>query len=119
MQALDVVKEYYARIDAGEVDWVVDLFADACRYDRAGATYRGKPAVRRFYDHERKVKLTHYDLRFWHAGHDVFVEGAFAGHGSDNSPRRGEFADHWTFNEAGRVVCRRTSLFSGAEFIRA
>ena len=117
-EALSLVQEYYPRIDAGDVLWVVDLFDEQAVYDRASEIHRGRAAIQLFYSSHRKIKVTHSDLNFWQSGNDVFVEGHFDGVGDDGSARGGDFSDHWTFNKAGKVILRRTSLFTGSAAIR-
>ncbi len=113
-----IVRDYYTQVDAENYDWVVDLFAPDALYDRAGSLIRGQAEIREFYEGARKIKITHQDLKIWASGSDIFVEGSFSGVGADGTARTGQFADHWTFNEAGKVTLRRTSLFTGANTIR-
>lgn len=114
-----IVREYYDRIDAGDVDWVVGMFAKNAVYDRAGQLITGTGEIRAFYAGERKVTLTHSKIKLWACGRDIFVEGTYSGTGADGSERLGQFSDHWTFNAAGKVTLRRTSLFTGADTIKA
>lgn len=118
MGMVNRIQEYYRRIDAGDIAWVIGLFAEDGCYDRAGTIYHGRGAIRNFYERERKVRMAHHDLEFWGVGNHVFVEGSFRGAGADESITEGQFADHWQFDGAGHVVHRRTSLFVGAELIR-
>jgi len=113
-----IAREYYTQVDAENYDWVVDMFAPDARYDRAGEIIKGHAEIREFYEGARKIKITHQDLKIWASGPDVFVEGSFSGVGPDGTPRAGQFADHWTFNEASKVTLRRTSLFTGANTIK-
>ena len=113
-----IIREYYARIDAGDVTWVLNMFSKDGVYDRAGQAFHGREAIQSFYMNERKVKLHHSKLDLWQCGPDIFVEGAFSGVGADGSKRAGQFADHWTFNDAGKVILRRTSLFTGSTYIK-
>lgn len=113
-----IARDYYAQVDAGNYDWVVDMFAPDGIYDRAGEMIRGHAEIREFYEGARKIKITHQELKIWDSGPDIFVEGSYSGVGSDGTPRAGQFADHWTFNAAGKVILRRTSLFTGANTIK-
>jgi len=115
---LEIVEEYYRRIDAADIDWVVDMFAADGVYDRSGEIFEGRDEIRSFYAAGRKIKVTHSDLRFWDCGPDIFVEGSFSGVGADGSRREGQFADRWSFNEDFKVTLRRTSLFTGSQYIR-
>lgn len=115
---LGIVEEYYRRIDAGDIAWVVDMFASDGVYDRAGEIYSGRDAIRAFYSAGRKIKVRHSDIRLWACGRDMFVEGSFSGTGADGSKREGQFSDHWTFNDEGKVTLRRTSLFTGSRYIK-
>ena len=113
-----IARDYYARVDAGNYNWVVDMFARDAVYDRAGTLLKGHAELREFYFGARKIKVRHQDLKIWDCGPDIFVEGSFSGTGADGTPRVGQFADHWTFNKAGKVTLRRTSLFTGANTIK-
>ncbi len=115
----NIVRAYYDRIDAGDVDWVVGMFAKDAVYDRAGQLSTGTEDIRAFYAGERKVTLTHSKIKLWACDRDIFVEGTYSGTGADGSERLGQFSDHWTFNSAGKVTLRRTSLFTGADYIKA
>ena len=113
-----VVKEYYARIDAGDTDWVVALFREDGVYDRAGEIYTGRSQVEQLFRMGRKVRFRHFDIQIWDCDQHIFVEGRFEGTGTDGDPREGAFADHWTFDDLGKVALRRTSLFSGSAYIK-
>ncbi len=113
-----IALEYYNQVNAENYAWVVDMFSPDAIYDRAGSRYKGHKELREFYQGVRKIKITHGDLQVWDCGSDVFVEGSYSGVGADGTPRAGQFADHWTFNAAGKVTLRRTSLFAGANTIR-
>ena len=114
----ETVKEYYQRVDAGDTEWIVQMFSVDGIYDRAGAIYKGQNAIRQFYEEGRKVSLTHSNIKIWDAGLDIFVEGDFAGKGNDGSSRTGQFSDHWTFSNNGKVTLRRTSLFLGSDYVK-
>lgn len=113
-----IAREYYAQVDAENHDWVVDMFTPDAVYDRAGDLIKGHAELREFYEGARKIKITHQNLQIWESGNHVFVEGTYSGVGADGTARSGQFADHWTFNDAGKVTLRRTSLFTGAGSIR-
>jgi len=113
-----ITRDYYAQVDAENYDWVVDMFAQDALYDRAGELIKGHAELREFYTGVRKIKINHGNLQVWQCGPDVFVEGSFSGVGTDGTERVGQFADHWTFNKAGKVTLRRTSLFTGANTIK-
>jgi ketosteroid isomerase-like protein len=118
MEFANIVSEYYQRVDAGDTEWIVSMFSVDGVYDRAGTHYSGKDAIRRFYEEDRKVSLTHSNIKLWDIRHDIFVEGDFAGEGKDGSSRKGQFSDHWTFNDDGKVTLRRTSLFLGSDYVK-
>ena len=113
----DIILEYYTRIDASDLDWVLSIFANNCRYNRAGQIIQGSAEIEHFYKSQRKVKLAHSQLESWHDGANIFVNGLFKGTGADGSVREGEFMDHWQFNSSTKVISRKTSLFSGSNFI--
>jgi len=113
-----IARDYYAQVDAENYDWVVDMFAPDGIYDRAGEIIKGHAEIREFYEGARKIKITHGGIQLWATGSHVFVEGSYSGEGADGTDRTGQFADHWTFNKAGKVTLRRTSLFTGANTIK-
>jgi hypothetical protein len=113
-----IAHEYYTQVDVKNYDWVVDMFTPDGTYDRAGGLITGHAELRDFYEGARKIKITHSDIQLWESGNHVFVEGSYSGVGADGTTRSGQFADHWTFNDAGKVTLRRTSLFTGAGSIR-
>lgn len=113
-----IARDYYLQVDKENYDWVVDMFAPDGVYDRAGTLITGHAELREFYTAARKIKITHQDIKVWECGRDIFVEGSFSGVGADGSNRAGRFADHWTFNDAGKVSLRRTSLFTGSGYIK-
>lgn len=108
------IREYFPRMDAGDIEWVVNLFSADARYDRGDVTFTGKPAIAEFYRHGRKLKVRHVGLQFWSSGDTVFVEGGYEGVGGDGTKRQGLFADRWTFDAHGKVVVRRSSFFIGS-----
>ncbi len=40
MNYCEIVREYYQRVDAGDIEWVVSMFLEDGTYDRAGIIFR-------------------------------------------------------------------------------
>ena len=113
-----VVTEYYARVDAQDIEWVVALFADDAVYDRAGSNYIGKAAISAFYRGDRKIMGAHTLQTVASVENTVLVNGVFRGQGYDGSPKQIGFADAWRFNEDGLVSNRQTYLATGSSYVK-
>lgn len=115
-----IIREYYARIDRCDTDWVVDLFDDEAVYERAETVYRGRPEIARFFREERRIRGHHRidDLLTSHDGDLVVAIGCFRGTGAAGDARQVGFADVWQFGSGGRIRCRRTFLARGSDYVR-
>ncbi|GAA0334429.1 hypothetical protein GCM10009087_50910 [Sphingomonas oligophenolica] len=111
--------EYYHRIDALDIDWVMALFCDDACYRRAGAVYDGKAAIERFFREERKINGSHDIATIVDDGDQrlVVICGRFTGEGEAGDRRAVEFADFWTFDDAAKVRLRRGYLAVGHELV--
>ena len=120
LDASDIIREYYRRIDAHDTAWVVDLFAEDATYDRADATYRGRAAIAHFFQVERQIRGSHTldDLLCDARLGLVAVTGAFEGAGKAGDARNVGFADVWRFNADQRVIRRQTFLALGSQYVR-
>ena len=112
------IREYYRRIDAGDVDWVLELFDDESEYLRADARYSSKAEIAGFYRHQRKISGAHTLTNVIRRGDMVIVNGVFEGVGADGSKRRVGFADFWRFNATRKVGQRTTYLAVGNQLVR-
>lgn len=115
---LNTIKDYYPKVDAGNTDWVIALFAEDGDYHRADVSYMGKKEISDFYQNARKIKGKHTLESIFAEGNTVAVSGVFEGVGADNSPKKIRFADFWTFNQEGLVCERKTYLASGSDYVR-
>ncbi|TWD14378.1 nuclear transport factor 2 family protein [Marihabitans asiaticum] len=101
---------YYAMVDAGDVDGVIDWFAPEATYWRPGyPPMVGREALREFYGGERVIEYgahTVEDLLV--DGDRVAVRGRFEGELKDGSTARLGFADFLRYDGDGRVVERRS-----------
>ena len=111
----ELVREYYRRVDSGDVDWVVELFTDDAVYVRGGVVYEGKEAIDRFFREARKIKGTHRPNWMTRDGRVVVAEGRFEGHGIRGDEKIADFCDVWRFDEDGRVVLRNAYLAAGGD----
>lgn len=112
------VKDYYPKIDKGDVDWVLALFDEAGEYQRADAIYKGMGELTEFYKQGRKIKGKHSLENIFSNENKVAVNGVFEGVGGDGSPKKISFADFWTFNEKGLVALRKTYLAIGSDYVK-
>ncbi|MGY8985831.1 MAG: nuclear transport factor 2 family protein [Sphingomonadales bacterium] len=112
------VREYYSRIDGGDLAWVIALFDKECEYYRADTSYIGLAAIQEFYEKGRKIKGKHSLESVFSDGTKVAVNGVFEGFGGDGSPRKISFADFWIFNGLGRVIQRKTYLAIGSDYVK-
>lgn len=115
-----LIREYYARIDRCDTDWVVDLFDDDAVYERAEAVYRGRPEIARFFREERRIRGVHHieQLLSSDDGDLVVAIGHFDGSGAAGDARHVGFADVWQFGSGGRIDLRRTFLARGSDYVR-
>ena len=118
MSILSTVQDYYPKVDAGEVDWVLRLFAEDGIYQRADACYEGIREITDFYENARKITGKHAVEEIFAQGHEVVVNGVFEGFGADGAAKKIAFADFWTFNEQGLVALRKTFLAIGADYVK-
>ncbi|MBS0420076.1 MAG: nuclear transport factor 2 family protein [Proteobacteria bacterium] len=121
MRALTtIVREYYQRIDANDVDWVLARFSPQATYDRAGVTYRGAHEIRDFFCVQRQIRGVHRIEELWTAApHVVFVLGQFSGAGASGDARTVRFSDVWWFDPDSRISHRETFLARGHDYVRA
>ena len=118
MDRLNIIRDYYPKVDAGEVEWVISLFAEDGNYHRAEASYSGKNEIADFYKNSRKIKGRHTLESILSEGDTVAVNGVFEGFGVDGSAKKMRFADFWTFNRDDLVSVRKTYLAAGADYVR-
>jgi ketosteroid isomerase-like protein len=70
-----LIVEYYKRVDAQDIDWVLDLFTADSRYVRADADYTDKQAITDFYRNDRKIAGAHSVDRVVAEGDQVLAAG--------------------------------------------
>lgn len=114
-----LIAEYYDRIDDADHAWVAELFAEDAIYLRAGAEYRGRARIERFFVKERKIVGSHKVTRIFEDldSATVVALGSFEGFGEAGDPRSMQFADVWQFDRKERVNERLTFLAFGHELI--
>ncbi|MFS8049204.1 nuclear transport factor 2 family protein [Rhizobium sp. BR 314] len=120
MNCVALVREYYRRIDACDIDWVTRLFDARAAYSRADATYIGGNAIALFFGEQRKIRGRHQIERIIMGtlGNVVTAVGRFHGVGHRGDRRDVGFVDVWTFNTSGLVTRRQTYLARGNEYVR-
>ena len=107
--ARETVRAYYRRVDAGEYEELLALFAADVRYDRPGqGTIEGIDALERFYRSERPLSDGSHDLRTVVVEDDTAaVRGVFSGRQDETTVSFG-FADFHTFDADGLIARRVT-----------
>ncbi|MEU2995014.1 nuclear transport factor 2 family protein [Streptomyces sp. NPDC001758] len=109
-----LVRSYYSRVDAGDVEGLLDLFAAAAIYRRPGyAPMQGKQSLESFYRGERVIA---------HGRHEIFsvvaesprvaVTGSFSGELKDGTQVHLDFADFFTVGVDGLFSRRETYFYA-------
>jgi hypothetical protein len=119
MDIISIIREYYPRIDAGDFDWVVGIFAPDAVYDRADVRYAGIARIGHFFRVERQIRGVHTVADLWSdkGRRTVWATGVFEGQGAMKDDRRAGFADIWRFNHADLVERRQTYLAIGHDYV--
>jgi len=112
--AADLVRSYYQRVDAGDVDGVLDLFDPEAVYRRPGyEPMRGRDALDAFYRSERVIEHgTHTVVTVTEQLPRVAVSGEFTGTLRSGKQVSLEFADFFTVGTDGRFSHRETYFYS-------
>jgi ketosteroid isomerase-like protein len=118
MAYLETVKAYYPKVDAGDVEGVIGMFADDGEYQRVDAAYNGKQAIADFYRGDRKIQGTHSLKNVVAEANTVIANAVFEGVGADGSPKKIGFADVWQFDTDGLVNSRKTYLAVGSDYVK-
>jgi ketosteroid isomerase-like protein len=107
------VQEYYRRVDAHDVEGLLELFAEDARYERPGYDpLVGRPALRQFYAGARVIESgAHTIARVVEARDNVAVEGRFSGELKDGRHVDLGFADFFVLSGQS-IVGRRTYFYA-------
>ena len=105
----ETIHSYYGRVDAGDHDGLLALFADDIVYERPGqGSIEGIDALSRFYREERPLSDGEHDvLTVVVNGDTAAVRGVFSGRQGDERVAFG-FADFHTVDEEGLIAHRVT-----------
>ncbi len=105
--------EFYRRVDAGDIDGLVAMFAEDAEYHRPGyPPVLGQAGMDHFYRYERVIAGGEHTLDgVAVSGTEVAVRGSFAGTKRDGSPARHRFAEFFTLS-ADHRFSRRETFFS-------
>ena len=103
-------RSYYERVDAGDVEGVLDWFADDGVYHRPGyPPMRGRAELSAFYGGERVIRSGEHTVQeILVDGPRVAVRGRFDGALKDGSTVSVGFADFITYDREGRAVERHS-----------
>lgn len=118
MNNIEKTRAYYPRVDAGDVEWVIDMFAEHSEYQRADEPYIGKQAIADFYRRDRKITGKHRLEYVIGDENAVIANGVFEGFGADGSAKKIGFADVWVFDDTGLVTSRKTYLAAGSSYVK-
>ncbi|MHB8451619.1 MAG: alpha/beta fold hydrolase [Mycobacteriales bacterium] len=107
-----LVADYYARVDAADVDGLLGLFAPDAVYERPGyPPLVGHAAITDFYRHTRVIATgCHVLTSLVCAGRAAACAGTFRGRLRTGEQVDLRWADFWTLDGRGKVT-RRTSFF--------
>ncbi len=110
MSGAQSVRGYYERVDAGDVEGVLDFFADEAVYHRPGyAPMAGRQALADFYGGERVIADGQHVLdALLVDGDQVAVRGRFEGTLKDGSAASVGFSDFFVLDEQGRALTRHS-----------
>lgn len=109
-------RHYYERVDAADLEAVLDWFAADAVYQRPGyEPMVGREALRAFYGGERVIVSGSHTLDDVLVDADrVAVRGVFTGTLKDGSSITVGFADFIDYDAEGRAARRRTFFFAPA-----
>lgn len=107
------VQAYYDRVDANDVDGLLELFAENAWYERPGYDrFTGRPALRAFYSGARVIESGRHTISRTVEGRDcVAVEGRFEGRLKDGRDVSLRFADFFEL-DGERIGGRRTYFYA-------
>lgn len=105
----ETLSTYYERIDAGDIEGLLSLFADDIRYERPGqGAIEGIDELRTFYERDRPLEGgSHEVFAILVDGDSAAVRGEFSGR-LDGDPVSFRFADHHEFDDEGLITERYT-----------
>lgn len=108
------VRAYYRHVDAGDVDALLELFAEDCIYERPGyAPLVGKAALAHFYATVRVIESGRHELgAVIGRGDTVAVEGRWSGRLRNGSDAEVRFAEFFVFSDD--LIARRRTYFYAA-----
>lgn len=110
----DIVQNYYAEIDKGDVEQVVALFEVDAEYSRPGyAHLRGRDAIRSFYVDDRVIESGMHRIEsIVSDSGTVAVEGSFKGTVRGGADTEVKFADFFSPGPNGLIKQRRTYFYA-------
>ncbi|MFF0430546.1 nuclear transport factor 2 family protein [Streptomyces sp. NPDC004520] len=108
------VRRYYELVDAGQVQALVDLFAEDAQYHRPGyEPLVGKDQLEHFYRERRVIREGRHTVTTTvESGDCVAVHGEFNGVLHDDRQSSLRFADFFHLDTDGRFSRRDTFFFS-------
>lgn len=113
-QVTETIRRYYKLVDRGDVDGLVELFAERAVYQRPGyAPIVGRIQLDEFYSNQRMIDSgRHAVVKIVVDAGNVAVEGTFAGTLKDGSEVGLRFADFFVVDENLLIRARNTYFFT-------
>ena len=110
----DLVQQYYAEIDKGDVEGAVALFEVDAEYCRPGyAHMSGREAIRSFYVQDRVIESGVHNVESIVSDPGtVAVEGSFKGTVRGGTDADVQFADFFKLGPNGLIKKRRTYFYA-------
>ncbi|MFI1018583.1 nuclear transport factor 2 family protein [Streptomyces sp. NPDC020965] len=110
----NLVHEYYSRVDAGDFQGLLDLFAADAIYRRPGyEPMQGKKSLESFYRGERVIERGRHEVVSVVAQSPrIAVTGSFSGQLKDGSQVYLDFADFFTVGADGLFSRRETFFYA-------
>lgn len=101
------LESYYDRVDAGDTEALLELFADDVRYERPGrGAIDGIEELREFYERDRPLDDGSHEVDRLIVEDDyAAVRGRFSGRQDGERVEFG-FADHHEFDDEGLITDR-------------
>jgi len=113
----ELIAEYYRRVDAQDIDWVLALFTWDARYVRADTEYSTKMEIEKFYCNDRKIVGRHMLNHVIAEGNEIGASGIFQGVGADGAEKSVGFMDLWVLR-GNKASYRQTYLSLGSSYIK-
>lgn len=98
----------YRTVDAGNINALIELFAENIHYRRGNREISGRAALIDFYRHVRDISGRHEIISLAAKGNTITVKGRFIGQRRNGEQLDFLFTDFFVFNAKGLIEKRVT-----------